>query len=229
MVSRLEWDIFAQFIAVLRVCVNVIPASQLGYIWLTDMPHTPAFAMLKIRHYHHQDRGQPRDGGRYPCNLISFLKEYEKTACRDPHDLIYALLGVANDIHLRVFERLTPNYNLSVEVVFTDVAKSYLYYTGDVRILHHVRNTKTLPHSFVPDWRVPNKTEQLAGYDDYSFKAGIGEPNQPPQVSLFSDGFPTVLVWYVDEINCSRSPPFAPGQGWDRVYPPQLVCWYIIV
>jgi hypothetical protein len=222
---RLRWETFAQCIAVIRLSLTVIPASQVRDFWLWDQPHMAAMKMLGLRDQHQGGDASPS------CNLIAMLKDFELTICRDPHDYLYSLLGAANDLHQDAFKRLKPNYSRDVELVFEDLTMMYLCRAQSVRVLHHVRHPSTMRRSFVPDWRVLKNTARLGGFN-YSRKflpytAGIGHVNQPPQIALNPEKLPAVLGWYVDEILDTHAMVFQAGEGYDRVYPAQLATWPI--
>jgi hypothetical protein len=222
---RLRWETFAQCIAVIRLSMTVVPASQIRNFWLWDEPHMAAMKMLGLRDQYHGGDASPS------CNLIAMLKDFELTICRNPHDYLYSLLGAANDLHQDAFKRLKPDYSRDVELVFEDLTMMYLYRAQSVRVLHHVRNPTIMRHSFVPDWRVLKNTARLGGFNYgkkyLPYTAGIGDVDQPPQVVLTTEKLPAVLGWYVDEILDSHAMVFQPGEGYDRVYPAQLATWPI--
>lgn len=141
------------------------------------------------------------------------MKTFDSSECRDPPDLIYALVGVGEDDYLGTADLLKPNYNLDVEALFTTITALYLFHKRDVRIPHQIRSKRTMQLSFVPDRRTKNPTEVLGGDEFAVFRAGIGEHGQPAQVGRTSRMTITVLGWYVDDLNSTHRLIFKPAEG----------------
>ena len=129
---------------------------------------------------------------------MSLLRDFTTTQCRDPHDLIYALIGAAQDTHLNI-SKLKPDYSKDVEDIFRELTIEYLTEAQDLRVLHQIRSLSTIvPNllpTFVPDWREPEGSSgtQFGGLNPQIFKAGIGERLQPVQVRLTSTGYPEIF------------------------------------
>jgi hypothetical protein len=123
--SQLGWKTFRQLIAVIRCVVDVTQPSDRTDLWLADMPHAIHFSIITTRRHHHEVRRPHhhelehwQTQRRFSLNLMSLLKEYEATECRDPHDLIFAFLGIVEEWHRDFAEILKPSYGQDVEQVF---------------------------------------------------------------------------------------------------------------
>ncbi|KAF2471045.1 uncharacterized protein BDR25DRAFT_29912 [Lindgomyces ingoldianus] len=94
-----------------------------------------------------------------PLRLLLETHRFSKST--DPRDKVYAFLGLA-DKRMAPFrthpEALAPNYNLSVQTVYTDAARALLTSYGNLSLLSHVQDPSQtqIPHlpSWVPDYSV---------------------------------------------------------------------------
>jgi hypothetical protein len=88
-------------------------------------------------------------------SLRCLLAERRGSACKDPRDLVYSLLGAADDPSSVV----EPNYEKSFPSVFAEVTTAIISSSGKLRIFSEAgmadtlgSNACSLP-SWVPDWR----------------------------------------------------------------------------
>jgi hypothetical protein len=125
----------------------------IGPIFLDSTRHKMAVSgrMSSLERPHHPTKP--------PLRMLLETHRFSKSS--DPRDKVYAFLGLA-DKRLAPFrsfpKTLVPNYNLSVQDVYTEAAKSLLLSHGNLSLLSHVQDpslTKipNLP-SWVPDWSV---------------------------------------------------------------------------
>ena len=98
-------------------------------------------------------------------SLQLLLDTHRFSKSTDPRDKIYAFLGLANR-NMAPFRAqsnaLTPDYNLSVQEVYTDAARVLLTSSGKLSLLAHVQDASqtripNLP-SWVPDFSVGSVT-----------------------------------------------------------------------
>ncbi|KAL1646498.1 hypothetical protein SLS61_007860 [Didymella pomorum] len=99
----------------------------------------------RLNHNHEEPRGK-RD-------LMSLLKTFRTRDATEPHDKVYALLGITSDDYKKL--GITVQYDRSVAKTYTEAAIAVLRSTGDLRLLYAlkpaVEPTPDLP-SWVPDW-----------------------------------------------------------------------------
>ncbi|CAA9967087.1 HET domain containing protein [Pyrenophora teres f. maculata] len=94
--------------------------------------------------------------------FANLLSKHRSTESTDPRDKVYAFLGLANRTMapFRMLPKaLVPNYNLSVQEVFTEAATVLMFSYKNLSWLSHVedssqRKIRGLP-SWVPDLSVP--------------------------------------------------------------------------
>lgn len=98
--------------------------------------------------------------GILPLQVLLHKHRFSKSS--DPRDKIYAFLGLV-DRHSAPFSTrplaLTPDYNLSVQSIYTEVARTLIASRKDLHLLSNVedpskRRIRGLP-SWVPDYTVP--------------------------------------------------------------------------
>lgn len=82
--------------------------------------------------------------------LLELLNLHRDCAATDPRDHVYALLGLSGDAH---DIGLMPNYNLSVQDIYKDLAVKHIRTTKSLDIICSCRKERNfeLP-SWVPDW-----------------------------------------------------------------------------
>ena len=97
--------------------------------------------------------------------LLSLLKMYDFSECRDTHDLIYALLGMQwpEMTIWRPVNVSSLDHDLEMEALFPIETVLCIFHKCDVCILHRIRSRKTMQLSFAPDFRTKTSTELLGG------------------------------------------------------------------
>lgn len=86
-----------------------------------------------------------------PKDLLALLDATYNCSSTDPRDKVFAILGLVSGAW---YEGLTPDYNLSLEEVYTGVAGYVLLQQKNAEILTYPRNTLPSLPSWVPDWSV---------------------------------------------------------------------------
>lgn len=83
-------------------------------------------------------------------SLLQNLRRYRDTECSEPHDYIYALLGLSNDV-----SGLSIDYSTSTERLYSSVAEHYIQTGEHVLVLALATAQQSLEElpTWVPDWR----------------------------------------------------------------------------
>lgn len=84
-----------------------------------------------------------------PKDLLALLDATSNCSSKDPRDKVFAILGLVSGA---MYEGLTPDYNLSLERLYTGVATYLLLRQGNAKILSYPRSALTSLPSWVPDW-----------------------------------------------------------------------------
>lgn len=90
--------------------------------------------------------------------LLKLLQDSRASEATDPKDKVYGILALSSDF--RSGSVLVPDYNLTVEEVYTSVVKAHIEKYGNLDILGYCGYTAgglNLP-SWVPDWRSAPET-----------------------------------------------------------------------
>lgn len=115
-----------------------------------------------------------------PLRLLLDTHRFSKST--DPRDKIYAFLGLA-DKRMAPFRTqpncLTPNYNLSVQEVYTEAARVLLTSSGSLSLLSHVQDHSQTQIRNLPSW-VPDYSVALAPYPLRFRSPGIIKASKAP-------------------------------------------------
>ncbi|ORY14202.1 heterokaryon incompatibility protein-domain-containing protein [Clohesyomyces aquaticus] len=99
-------------------------------------------------------------------SLRMLLETHRFSNSTDPRDKVYAFLGLA-DRSTAPFRSqpdiLSPNYNLSVQEVYTETARAFLTSFGNLSVLSHVQDPSRTRISGLPSW-VPDYSVNLDPY-----------------------------------------------------------------
>ncbi|CAO2657858.1 Nn.00g071180.m01.CDS01 [Neocucurbitaria sp. VM-36] len=142
-----------------------------------------------------------------PPPLRMLLDKHRFSMSSDPRDKVYALLGLA-DRSVSPFRTqpnaLTPNYNLSVQQVYTEVAQVLITSYRNLSWLSHVedplqRRIEGLP-LWVPDLSVPLDPYPLR-YRGPGFWKASGNRNWTPDASSMTKGKLKVQGYRLDHID----------------------------
>ena len=140
-------------------------------------------------------------------DLVSLLQSHRLTGATDLRDKVYALIGLSTLIESEAHS-IIPDYSLSTEAVYTEIAKAIISKSPSLDILGVPRTAssslvKTIP-SWVPDWSVAHLGSSLAVKNlqgDYIFDFNVTKVHKPKYVifrddSLVLDGhvFDTVVT-----------------------------------
>lgn len=140
-----------------------------------------------------------------PLRMLLDTHRFSKSS--DPRDKIYAFLGLA-DRRMAPFRSqpnaLTPNYNLSVQEVYTDAARVLLTSYRNLSLLSHVedpssRRVPNLP-SWVPDYSIDLDPYPLR-YRGPSFWKASGNLVWEPNVFGLGNGELDVQGYRLDVID----------------------------
>ena len=99
-------------------------------------------------------------------HLLELLNVHRDCASTDPRDHIYGLLGLSGDGHDM---GLMPNYNLSVQDIYKDLAVKHISTTRSLDIIcgcRGNRNFVNLP-SWVPDWSSNQVISSICIYERF--------------------------------------------------------------
>ena len=102
----------------------------------------------------------------YPkFDLVSLLQSHRLTGASDLKDKVYALIGLSTLIESEP-HRMMPDYSLSTEAVYTEVAKAIILKSPSLDILGVPRTASSSliqkTPSWVPDWSVAHLGSSLA-------------------------------------------------------------------
>ncbi|KAJ4366268.1 hypothetical protein N0V83_007904 [Neocucurbitaria cava] len=146
-------------------------------------------------------------GAARPPPLRMLLDKHRFSESTDPRDKVYALLGLA-DRSMSPFRTepnvLTPDYNLSVQQVYTETARVLMTSYRNLSWLSHVedpsqRRIAGLP-SWVPDLSVPLDPYPLR-YRGPGFWKAAGSRNWAPDTSSMAKGKLKVQGYRLDDID----------------------------
>jgi hypothetical protein len=101
-----------------------------------------------------------------PFALLELLHQHRDCESTDPKDKVYGLLGLSGDVE---DIGITPNYDQSLEEIFTDLFKKHVLATNSLDMICAVRFPKqfaSLP-SWVPDWSVDQTVPGICINDRY--------------------------------------------------------------
>ncbi|KIM93997.1 hypothetical protein OIDMADRAFT_149627 [Oidiodendron maius Zn] len=92
----------------------------------------------------------PNEGANHLKEILSILRGSQAS---DPRDKVYAALGVSGEEAL-----MAPNYSLSVQDVYVQLARTYIERYQNLDLLGYCRGPQESPDlpSWVPDWRLRN-------------------------------------------------------------------------
>jgi hypothetical protein len=97
----------------------------------------------------------------WPEGFDTLIRRTQNCQCSDPRDKIFALLSMIGGRDAGF--RLTPDYSKSVIDVYIDTAIRYTEFRGDLKLLSTVEfHSQELP-SWIPNWKIPRRTDSLAG------------------------------------------------------------------
>jgi hypothetical protein len=156
--------------------------------------------MIRWLRLHIRQNREPRllEGPPSSANLVYLLgitRDYDAT---DPRDKIYAILGLLEELGFE--SPLVPSYHISVDELYTQVAKIIQQESGDLDFLSNVfinpmtrRGALSGLPSWAPNWTVPTDYRSIV----YSGRYHKAHGNQNCQTSRNS--FPFTVDF---EVNC---------------------------
>ncbi|MCJ1323969.1 hypothetical protein MMC10_000631 [Thelotrema lepadinum] len=124
--------------------------------------------------------------------LLELMQISRSNRSTDPRDKIYGILGIAADIQAH---HIDPNYELSVESAYTNLALSCIRVENNLDFLSAVEDYKWRVHknlpSWVPDWSAhPRSTAFLSQPQRWAFSASgdsspqTSSPSAPSSLSI---------------------------------------------
>ncbi|KAF3039089.1 hypothetical protein E8E11_007387 [Didymella keratinophila] len=138
-------------------------------------------ALCRHPNHDHEEHKGKRD-------LLSLLKTLRTRDATDPHDKVYALLGITSDDYEKL--GITVQYNRSVAKTYTEAAIAVLRSTGDLRLLNALKPAvEPMPDlpSWVPDWAdTALPLDPLADFRNLTDEA-VSEPNHYCQATRSSE------------------------------------------
>ena len=142
-------------------------------------------AVAAIMEFHRNDHGRGN-------NIVDALFMSYRFNCTDPRDKVFAMLGLAQALVLRL------TYSARVEDVYLHTTQFMILEFGNLDILccvSHPKTIATLP-SWVPDWQAQVTVKRKLG------KSTVRAPDTPRQQVRYSDNYRTLTVegWCVASI-----------------------------
>ncbi|KAF1955262.1 hypothetical protein CC80DRAFT_549467 [Byssothecium circinans] len=139
--------------------------------------------------------------------LRTLLDTHRFSKSTDPRDKIYAFLGLANK-SMAPFRHeptaLAPNYNLSVQEVYTDAARALITSYRNLTLLSHVEDPSQRSISDLPSW-VPDYSVKLDPYPlryrGPSFWKASGTLSWEPNIFSMANGELDVQGYLLDVID----------------------------
>ncbi|EPE33887.1 hypothetical protein GLAREA_06900 [Glarea lozoyensis ATCC 20868] len=135
--------------------------SQLDRAWAREFPYRPILKLLDniifdplrviLSHRKWKEKGLTTTLAKLMDMMI-----HTRYLASDPRDHIYALLGI---VQMDLKSGIQPDYNLSMEVLYTSVFKSWLINEGDLTYLSWLRYNNSLHYknetfpTWVPDFQ----------------------------------------------------------------------------
>ena len=154
--AQVSWITFISF--VLRLCAYPLLEQHFTNFW-GPFPH----GMFTITRIVYIQNRMPT----IPISDLLFLTN--RQLATDMHDKFYAIMGFLSEE-----TRLIPDYSLSIEELFVEIARKALH-VGDISILRYagsLPSKRNLP-SWVPDWSVDfNDIPEPIMRADHNFTAG---------------------------------------------------------
>ncbi|CAF9940353.1 MAG: hypothetical protein HETSPECPRED_002390 [Heterodermia speciosa] len=185
-------------------CFGFLFAINAGFVYRQDVFHHPfAYQQLIPLILTYICFAEPTY---LKFDLFSLLQSHRLSGATDLRDKVYALIGLSTLIESEAHS-IIPDYSLSTEAVYTEIAKAIISKSPTLDILGVPRTTSsslfTKVPSWVPDWSVAHLGSSLAVKNlqgDYMFDFNATKVHIPKCVifrgdSLILDGhvFDTVV------------------------------------
>jgi hypothetical protein len=126
-------------------------------------------------------------------DMTELLQFFRFSSATDPHDKVYALLGLLPQSSSDDAERILPDYAKDIETVYLEATWYQLRTRGDLSILGHVQDASKTNFSRLPSWvpdfsckTILNPLSEIFVYEDSNHLASSQLP--PETSSPFSAG-----------------------------------------
>jgi len=148
------------------------------------------------------DLGTPALASR---NLLYLLCQFHISDATVPHDKVYALLGLADEIQrpTQTAPVFTPDYSLPLDVAYARAARFLIDASDSFRVLGTCLGERRVEHlpSWVPDWstatwKFPEGSRVFRFFDDDEehHESEVGEKNAARHIVQYSDDGRTITV-----------------------------------
>lgn len=168
--KSIAWEVFMHVVNLLYLRGNW--SSELVR---TNMENVRAMDVLHLQARIHSHRREKQQGHHKQLSLLQLLLLFNTSACSDPRDSLFALLGLASEQE----PRLQVDYLNSAGEVFAEFAHQHLLTPGRdafqllqcAGAFRGPSKTRLNPQSWIPEW---TRTPRFAPLLDDGFTAGDG-------------------------------------------------------
>jgi hypothetical protein len=135
-----------------------------------------------------------------------FMWRYCTRKCKDPHDKVYALLGLTEDPTIR--REIVPDYSINMQALYAKLVRLCIDIYGDLDVLiGGLTNSRTMP-SWIPDWTKADEQDPADWrsifwrYETHQFDAAKGKR---AQTACLNGVLLTTEALYFDKISTISS------------------------
>jgi hypothetical protein len=167
--------------------------------------------ILALRSAQQMERYRDELHMKNPLSLQEVILGCSTSLATDPRDKVYGLLGIATDLD-PLDESLFPDYDKSVEEVYTAIARHFLSKDDDadadalhILPLAGIGHSRTLQHlpSWVPDFSGEPRTNPFAHTENGNGLKYRASGTSKPQIHSAPDDLEEIVLggMYIDEIH----------------------------
>jgi len=150
--------------------------------------------------------------GAETCSALRILADGRAQTATNPKDAVFAMYGMLQKLNIKM---APPNYDQSVEKIYTEAAKTIILHDRSLKILQHTCESHDWPDlpSWVPNW---NSVEEMYGVARFDFTASRSSAGK----FLFLNGDRSISVRgrFIDQIT-RRAERYPVGDKYVKEFP----------